>query len=201
MQRLAFFFLALILVVGGGVYYFNQKHVVDAPSTTSAIPTTTNQPTFKPTITSQPKISLDLYCTADVIDARITLEPAAGNVYGTLTLKNTGTKNCTIDGNKFIQPTSAAKNITITKEGTPGPAYITLQPDETIYSQVHYPNGPQCTSPTETKAITFAYRISPSQTVTFSDNQSNYDQSLTACSSDNEKTAIEVWSLTSSPIR
>jgi hypothetical protein len=200
MKRFFLLFLALVILGGGGVYFYNQKHVADAPSRSTAIPSPSEQQKAKPTITTQPPISINLYCTADDIDSRISLEPAAGNVYGTLTLKNVSDKNCSINGNKFVQPTSTAKNITITKEGKPGATYITLKPNETVYSQVHYPNGPQCTDSTETKSITFAYQISASQTVTFADAQSNMDQSLTVCSSQDEKTAIEVWGIATEPL-
>ena len=198
MSRFALIFIALVILIGGGIYYYNQKHIVDAPSRSTAIPSPSKQP--KPTVTTKPPISINLYCTADDIDGRISLEPAAGNVYGTLTLKNISSKACAINGNKFIQPTSTAKNITITKEGNPGSDYITLQPDQTVYSQVHYPNGPQCNGNTETKSVTFAYQISSSQTVTFADTQSNFDQTLTVCSSEDEKTAIEVWGINAAPL-
>lgn len=200
MHRFALFFIALVIIGGGVVYFFNQKHVADAPSRSLTVPTPSKSPRATPTVTPLPKITLNLYCSSDDIDSRISLEPAAGNVYGTLTLKNISNKNCAINGNNFIQPTSSAKNIAIIKEGNPGQAYIMLKPNETVYSQVHYPNGPQCSGSTETKSITFAYQISPSQTVTFADSQSNVDQSFTVCTSEDEKTAIEVWGINSAPL-
>ena len=198
MKRFVLIFIVLVILIVGGIYFYNQKHVATAPGLTSAIPTPSKQPNVTPTITPQPTITV--YCTADDIDGGIMLEPAAGNIYGTLTLRNISGKSCSINGDNYIQPTSAAQNTTITHEGNHGPNYITLEPNQTVYSQVHYPNGPQCNGSTEAKNITFAYQISQSQTVTFEDKDHNMDQSLTACTAADEKTAIEVWGITSAPL-
>ncbi|MGI8420521.1 MAG: DUF4232 domain-containing protein [Candidatus Levyibacteriota bacterium] len=197
MLRILFGILLLILLIAGGVYIYQQKHLAVAPGRSTAIPTPTKQPT--PTITPLPTVTLDSYCTSANVTGTISLDGAAGNIFGTLTLKNISTKACAINANNFIQATSTAKNITITQEGKIGLKYINLQPNQTIYSQVHYPNGPQCNGTTKAQTITFAYQISPSQTVTFEDKNNNLDQALTACAADDEKTAIEVWSISSSP--
>lgn len=189
MKKSVLVFLLLIILIAGGIYLYQQNHVVTAPTTQQIIPSPSTKPKPSPTLAQTS------YCTTDALDPRVSLETAAGNTYANISLKNISGKTCSIDGNNFILPTSSAANVTITKEGKEGPQYITLAPDQTVYSQVHYPNGPQCTSETETYAITFAYKISPSQTITFFDKDSNPDLSLTGCKSEEEKTPIQVWSI------
>lgn len=197
MKKSILLFFLLIILAAVGFYYYQQHRVATAPSTSKAIPS----PTKQPKITTAPTLGLNFYCTADNIDGRVTVESAAGNTYATLTLKNSSTQTCSIDGRNFIQPTSNAKNITITKEGKPGATYLTLKPNQTVYSQVHYPNGPQCSGETETKTVTFAYQISASQTVTFIDQSSNADQNITICKAEDEKTPIQVWSINAAPLQ
>ena len=195
MKRPLLVFVGLILVVLGVLYVLQQHKVATAPSVPKPIPSPKPTVTQAITPTIAPTIALSNYCTSEDLTAQVSLSPAAGNIYGTLTLTNTSAQSCIIDGSNFIQPTSDAQNITISSQGTPGDAAITLAPKQAVYSEVHFPNGPQCNGPTQTDHIVFAYKISPQQSVTFVDQNGGAQQPITVCAAADQKTEVQVWSI------
>jgi len=143
------------------------------------------------------------YCTPSALDATLSLSGAAGNIYGTAAIKNTSNTPCQIIGNNFMDVSydSSIKNLTVTHTGTPTNQTFTIQPGKSIYSQVHYPNGPQCQGPTVQDQVTFSYKISPSGSVTFKNTENgNTAQIVQGCSSATDMTEITVWNMSSQPI-
>src|SRR6185437_16959976 len=101
------------------------------------------------------------FCLPSDLQAEVTTDAAAGNIYGSLTIKNISNKVCQINGDHFIQPTYTASNISVTQQGQSGNSTLLLSSGQTVYSRVHYPNGPQCNGTTVTGTIAFHYKISP----------------------------------------
>ncbi len=144
------------------------------------------------------------YCTPQNLDASLTLSHGAGNVYGTFTLKNLSQQTCQILGEEFINvayDTNTVKNITITHTGQTQSQNFILSPGQTLYSQVHYPNGPQCQSVgINTTGVVFTYKISPTDTVSFKNENGNIMQQVQTCKSPTDMTEIQIWNMSTSPI-
>lgn len=156
-------------------------------------------------LTSQPfKISSSStisYCSANDLAASLDLSPGAGNIFGTFTLKNISSQICSVLGGNFIDVSydSSIKNISVSHQGQTQPQPFTLSSNQVLYSQVHYPNGPQCQGPTKAVNVSFSYKISPTQTVTFK-NSGNTASVVQACQSDKAMTKIQIWQLSDKPI-
>lgn len=136
-----------------------------------------------------------VFCTTSDLSATGSEEGAAGNIYGTLTLKNTSTHRCQIVGNNFVIPTYTAGNISVSQQGDPGKNMIVLSPGQEINSKFHFPNGPQCQGSAIQSQITFSYKISTKDTVTFVDKNSNSNFPINICQSADQVTEVQVWSL------
>lgn len=186
--------LIAIILLGGFLYLYTKRQPTPtknqiAPTVTKALPSPT---------------PLQTYCQAAAVQAVVTLSPGAGNVYGTFTLKNISNNTCQILGNEFITvnyDTSAVKNITVLHVGQTQEQPFTLTPGQELYSQVHFPNGPQCQSvgihPTP---VTFTYKISPTNTVMFSSPSERIAPVVQACSSPADMTEIKIWKMSPTPI-
>ncbi len=107
---------------------------------------------------------------------------------------------CKITGNDFVKATSDAKNISIKPQGQPGPATLSLNPNQTVYSQVRYPNGPQCSSQTLQATITFSYDISQNDAIVFRSQNEDPKQNIVVCTSPSEITEVQVWSISDKPL-
>lgn len=195
--------IVIIFFLLAGVVYFaahNTQNPAPAsptpisPTTSLETPTQTPSPTEAENTTS--------YCTPNQLQANLALEPAAGNIYGTFTLKNISSKTCRISGNSFISANypNSTKNITITHVGEPTQPVYDLAQNQTLYSQLHYPNGPQCSSGTQTTPVTFTYAVSPTNTVTFTGQNGSTSQNVTTCKNTNEETTIQIWNIANKPI-
>ncbi len=148
-----------------------------------------------------PEVPTILFCQKQLLQAKLSLDPGAGNIYGTLTLKNTDAVPCRILAKEFIKPTFSAKNITVSNQGTPSSDDIILQPSQTVYSQIHYPNGPQCSGQPNSVPVTFTYQVSTSSAVVFTDDSKKAQQLVPSCSSSQEETEIQVWPMLFQPIQ
>lgn len=157
----------------------------------------------QPTHSPSPTTSVG-YCSPQDLDAAVHFSPGAGNVYGTFTLKNMSPHTCYLLGGSFISAhydTSTVKNITITHVGQTQPAPFILSPNQTLYSQVHYPNGPQCQSVgLNNTAVLFTYQISSTDTVTFKNENGSTQQQIHTCTSPTDQTEIQIWNMSTSPI-
>lgn len=197
MRRLVILFILLAFVLFLGIVVFPKKHSVVAPTITptpsiGVVPLTQTVPSTTPSTTA-------IFCLPKDLQASISTEGAAGNIYGTVTIKNISPKPCTIHADSFISATISASNITISPQGQKGPSTIELSPRQVVYSQIHYPNGPQCSGSIKQVPVTFRYAISPTSTVTFSPT-SNLPSAMTTCSSLTEKTQLDVWSISLKPL-
>jgi len=180
-------FVVLILVV----FLFSQK----APTKSNI--TTQSQITTTPTTAS--------YCSASSIGGLVNFQGAAGSSYGSFAIKNLSKQQCLVLGDQYIgvkYDTNSVKNLTITHMGhTPAQPFL-LAPNAIIYSQVHYPNGAQCQSAgLNTTKVVFYYKISPTETVPFRNNQNgSIEQQVATCKSPSGKTEIQIWNMSPQPI-
>jgi hypothetical protein len=147
--------------------------------------------------TSEKTIS---YCHSSDLEAILTLDHAAGNVYGTFTLKNISSKHCQVLGSKFIDAQYTSSNTKVIHEGQVQAQAFDLVPNQTIYSQVHYPNGPQCGSETVPLPVIFTYMISPTETIVFRNQTGQAEQLVQSCKLPNDITEIQLWNMSSKPI-
>lgn len=140
------------------------------------------------------------YCSSSNLQAFLNLSPAAGNIYGTFTLKNISNQSCSISGGNFIEVSypNSIKNISVTHVGQTQSQPFTLSPNQTLYSQVHHPNGPQCQGPTQQVNVSFSYKISPTNSITFN-TEGNTPAIVQDCQGP-EVTQIQIWQMSTQPI-
>lgn len=209
MKKQGIFLLSVIIIVllgGLGYFYIQNSTKISIPSKISHPPTPTNQQT-SPTVSSKGHSSpapVASYCTPQNLQASVNLSPGAGNIYGTFTLKNISHQTCQVLGGNFISvvyDTNTVKNITVTHIGQTQSLPFTLSPNQELYSQVHYPNGPQCNSiGINVTNITFTYKVSPTDTVTFKNQNGNVEQGVQTCKSLTDRTEIQIWNMANQPI-
>lgn len=175
--------IVLVLLLFAGFLFFPKKQ-----------PMMPNPLTPTPTGIVSPSPTASWFCTPAQIRDTIVTQGAAGNVYGNVQIKNISSTSCTIQGNHFLQASFQAKNITIKHQGELGPESITLSPGGVAYSQIHFPNGPQCSGPSTTTPVTFAYMIAPQMTVDFPTAQ------VTTCVATDQPSQLDVWSISEKPL-
>ncbi len=195
---LILFGIIILLALAG--FFYSQK---SSPSNLKIAPTPIHSITVVPILTPTPTSGV-IFCLASDLLPTITLGVGAGNIYGALTLKNTSAQTCQILGGQFVSAnydTATVKNITITHTGQTQPQPFVLSPGETIYSQVHFPNGPQCQSiGLNQTEVTFMYKISSSDEVTFRNQNGNTNQIVQTCKSSTDMTEIQIWNMSTTPI-
>lgn len=192
--------IILAFVLGGLIVYIFLNKTTSSPNgTTTPTPTQTS-----PTATMSPTQTNSSFCSPSNLSSTLSLSPGAGNIYGTFKITNTSNKPCQIEGNHFIQvhyDMNTIKNLTVTHQGINSTDVYTLQPNQSVYSQVHYPNGPQCSGPTVQDPVTFTYMISNNNSVAFKDSMSGKQSFVVnGCSSSTEKTEITIWNMSDQPI-
>ncbi len=141
------------------------------------------------------------YCPPNSLISTIQFDGAAGSIYGNLTIKNISSVSCQIEGSNFVDITYQVNNISVNHQGEVGPSIITLEPNQTIYSQVRYQNGPQCSSPIKQTPVKFTYTISPNSFVTFENENEQTTQEITTCTNSTEMTQVTTWGLSTQPIQ
>lgn len=140
-----FVIFVVVFFVAAGIYYFIK-------------PSTPSTSTFQIT-----------YCTPTQLDAILNTNVAAGQAYTTLTIKNISAKACDVIGNnqpQVMYPTSV-NNFQTQLKSQPIAKVFTLAPGQTIYSLIHFPNGPQCSSEAVDVNAGVSYVISANDTVSF----------------------------------
>ncbi len=184
-------------------FYFVIKHISPKTAVAPQAPTTSISPvqTQTPNQTNLSPTEITL-CQPNQLVGKSTAQGAAGNIYVNLELTNTGKTACdvelgnqviaTFDGKYIVPP-----NITIHNMQQEVPESVSLPPGAKLYSQVHYPNGPQCQS--GIKPIAIAFLIDQS-TVSFDPDSQSGKLMVQACKSDSEKTVIDFWPLSKTPI-
>ena len=175
-----------------------EPTIIRHPSTTYIPPThiKTQTPTLAPT---SPQTTS---CQQNQVKATISTQGAAGNIYGTLEMTNTGKSACEIElGNTVIatfdNKSLIPQNIAVHNVHTvPVESYL-LVPGAKVYSQVHYPNGPQCQSGIKQIYVSF---LVDQTGIIFQPDAHTENLVIQACKSDTEKTTVDIWPLSKSPI-
>jgi hypothetical protein len=154
------------------------------------------------TVTQSILTTVGNYCLAKDLKADVVQSGAAGSIYSTFTLKNISDKTCSVLGGNFMQISYDSKlnNIKTTFIGSAQKRDFVLKPNDAIYSQTRYPNGPQCQEKTITTLVVFSYKISLNQTVNFANLQGQVGQTVQTCESEKEITEIQIWPMSKNPI-
>ena len=139
------------------------------------------------------------FCQSNQLSGDIAAQGAAGNIYATLKLTNTGKTSCEVTLSNSITALFSARNIITHYEQNPEEKNIMLSPGATVYSQVHYPNGPQCQSTIVQQPIAFFYKT-PQTDFAFKPTGPTAKLIVQACSSEAEKTIIDIWPISKTPI-
>lgn len=184
----------IIAVLGIGFLFMmgRQGQQINIPST--------NQPS--PTVTAiTPSDTQTSFCTPSQLQAAAQPDVAAGNVYVTLTIQNTSQTTCQIIGNNSLSvgyPNSVT-NFQIAHMGQASTPVFTLQPNQTIYSLIHFPNGPQCSSEATGVDAMVSYDISQSDSVSFVPT-SGPTISIPSCGNPSEITTIDLYPFSTSQV-
>lgn len=141
------------------------------------------------------------FCTASQLQATASPEVAAGNVYVTLTIQNITQSACQVVGNNSLQvgyPNSVS-NFQIAHKGGLATPVFTLEPNQTIYSLVHFPNGPQCSSEATDVDSMVSYDISQNESISFAPTQGS-TISIPSCGNASEITTIDLYPFSTSQV-
>lgn len=138
-------------------------------------------------------------CQKNQLTTNISAQGAAGNIYATLELTNTGTTSCAVMLGNTLTAIFTANNMAIKyAQAVPTETFV-LTPSAKVYSQIHYPNGPQCQSGIKEQPITVLYQANQ-VTIPFNPNAPNDKLVVQACLSQSEQTTIDIWPLSKNPI-
>lgn len=190
--------IIVVIVLAGGGYLLLQNNATKQDDIAAVTPTPTQE--VQPTATT-PTETAATFCDPSDLSATMTPEGAAGNIYVTLTLKNTSQKSCQVVGNKFPEvgyPVSVTNFKTVEKRQATTPAF-TLERNQTIYSLIHYPNGPQCSGPTTEVDAMVSYKISEKDTVSFKPTRGT-TLSIPSCNNNAEVTTIDLYPFSSEEV-
>lgn len=140
-------------------------------------------------------------CNPEQLRVTMQLEPAAGNIYGSITLTNTSQKACDIVIGQKIQANvpPTIKNLTIAYLGSEDKETVTLTPGQSIYSQLHYPNGPQCSSGIVSTPVILTYPLANNQTLTLTD-KNNSQVKVATCQNPVDMTTLDLWYFSTKPL-
>jgi hypothetical protein len=161
---------------------------------TKAVSQTPTQVNTKPTATQA------TFCQANQLSAKLTSQGAAGSIYDALEMTNTSTTPCSVDLGNTVTAKFEAKNIVTNDQSTVHTENFILKPNATVYSQVHYPNGPQCQSGITPQPISIFYK-SDQTSIAFEPNIQTGKLLVQACTSESEKTTVDIWPLSKNPIQ
>jgi hypothetical protein len=189
--------IALVILGILGFWFLNmQKSQTPSSSYTSS----QNNNSTQPVTPSQEPNKTVAYCTPNQLTGQLIPNVGAGNVFVSVTLKNTSTTECKVDNvlPELDYPNSV-QNITTSPQGQPTSKTLNLKPNQTVYSQLHYPNGPQCSGPTLGVNSAVSLQISPDNTFTFQP-QGSTTLDIEACQAASQMTQVQIWPLSEKPI-
>lgn len=168
--------------------------------TQSSLPTPS--PLVFVTPTPSPNVEDATLCQVNQLSAQVEFEGAAGSTYGTFTLSNTSVQDCAIVGENMIQLqySSDINNIKVNPDQNTTRERYQLPAGQSLYAHVRMPNGPQCNSEPKQVPVKYHYTIGNGQTLFFTDSSGTDTFLLTACSSPNDITQIEMSSLSDQPL-
>lgn len=181
----------VLVLVAIGIFVYRGENAKHSPALT---------PTLTPTPTPAVK-NETAYCSPVDLEAIIETQGAAGSIYGTLKITNVSKKPCKILGGQYVGANydKSVKNLSLSYLGDLLQQNFILDPNKSLYSQVRYPNGPQCSGPTKQTPVKFTYKVSPDDQVVFS-NAGNLSQIVQTCSSEDQDTEITIWNISKTPI-
>jgi len=193
-KNLTLIFILLAIISLSFAIYFLISHFSPPSPDVTQVPT--NSVSLSPTvIPTQPS---DQSCKQNQLTTKVTSQGAAGNIYDTLTITNTGIPCEVILGNS-ITVAAGATNIVFHNQETITSENYLLATGAKVYSQLHYPNGPQCQSGISQQQITVLYKTG-NITVPFTPDSETGKLRIQACSSPQEKTTVDIWPLSKNPI-
>ena len=156
-------------------------------------------PQTSPTSTPIPTLTSD-ECRIKSLRGTISLEPAAGNMYGNVKLTNISQKPCSISLKNKLQlsylPT--VKNVKTNYVGTPSAGMSKLFPNASFYATLRMPNGPQCKSSVYSAQIGLSYEINALETLFFT-TQGKPNFMTNVCTDPLEVTKIDISALSIQP--
>ncbi|SRR6266568_5480745 len=192
--------LAIIAFSFAGYFLISKFSPQNAPAVTQT-PTVATFPTPSTSSTSKvvPTEVQISPCRQDQLSAEISTQGAAGNIYATLELTNKGKTACVVELGNTVKAMLEAKNIVTHDESTVPTQNFILAPKAKVYSQIHYPNGPQCQNGIAQQQITFLYKTDQT-TIVFAPNAQTGKLLVQACNSPTEKTIVDIWPLSKTPI-
>jgi hypothetical protein len=182
-DKILYIVIGLLILVIGYLYFTRRAY-----------------PLVVPTSSLTPDPQEEGFCKTSDLETLVTFEVAAGTTYATPTMKNIGSKPCTFDPKNYIDlryDLRNVQNVTIVKKGTPDETLSTIEPGQTLYSLLTYPNGAQCGGETKAINIQYVYRISKASEVTFKGKEEK--PTIQVCTS-NEKTEVTVSPLSKETI-
>lgn len=185
MKKIILTFILVVIIAFTVVNYYFIAHFSSSPASINPSPTA---------IHSQTNL-----CQSNQLSGTMTTQGAAGNIYAALELKNIGKTACTITLGNTVSAIYHANNIVINYKQHSNLQQLILSPLATVYSQIHYPNGPQCQSGITEKQITFLYHAGLIS-VAFQPTTQDETLQVPACDSPKEKTTIDIWPLSQNPV-
>jgi len=185
-MKTVFIIAAIVIGLGIGFFLF-QKYQSPASDTSQ---TSTNQ-------TATP----EGFCSPSQLSGTVDPSPGAGNVYATVTITNISQTECQVAGNNQLQinyPNSVT-NFQVAPQDQATTPVFNLEPNKSIYSLIHYPNGPQCSSQVTGVDAGVSYNVSQAETLAFTITGSPTLE-IPSCASPSEITTIDVYSFSTSPV-
>lgn len=175
-----FIIIAIVIGITGAFFLFQRYSKTPLTFTRNQTPTTQ--------ATSQG------FCTTSQLSGTVDPSPGAGNVYATVTITNISNTSCQIIGNNTlsINYPNSVTNFQVTPQGTPTTAKFNLEPNQSIYSLIHYPNGPQCSSQITGVDAGVSYTISQTETLALTPTNASTLE-IPSCANPSEITTIDVY--------
>lgn len=201
-MRIVLIILVVVIVVGAGFFFLSQnKKTSNVSETREDKLTSMEQATPTPMQSSESSSVASEPCKPSQLKAVASTDVAAGNAYVTLTLQNTSDSSCQVIGNNFpeVQYPLAVQNFKMDQKGTPANNTFTLAPNQTIYSLIHFPNGPQCSSQATDVNAAVSYQISSADSVTFTPT-SGPTVDIPSCGKNSDITMIDLYPFSTQPV-
>ncbi len=187
--------LLLIVIISvlalGTVYFFIQNR-----SFVNSHPENDRSTAISTTIQGRATdIDVSDRCQQQQLQGTVSFSPGAGNVYGAIELKNISDTTCIISAKSgiIVSYPQSITNISLQQVGETSNHEFTLAPGSSIYSQIHYPNGPQCGSGIRSSTITIQYPLTADTSVTFTDSRGGKTVDISVCEDPSENTEIRIW--------
>lgn len=181
-MKLAIIVILFLVLLAGGYVFFQNKAI--GPSTDQSLTPTQ-------TVKNTPSNS---FCTPSQLEALLDPEVAAGNLYAQITIKNISDTTCEIVGNNMldVEYPMSVTNFRTDSKGQPTTKTFILTPNQAIYSLLHFPNGPQCSSQATQVDAMVSYKISPNNSVSFKPTMGP-TLSIPSCGEESDITLIDLY--------